>query len=863
MPVNPLLSLLLLPAMSAPADLTICDFDTIKVDWRSKLQPTAVVETTRDGQPTHVLHLKYDLSQAPRYDWLRASVPDGVDVRPYQYLTFAVKSTGEARLMTMMIRRVPRDQAPPNGELVAAASRHWVEPPAGAWQLYSVPLSAYADLDQIAAQVTEFNFSLIPPGEAKGPGELWLDDLLLTTKPRGTVLTEQVPFPPADIAVKDEAEFFSLLDLTRPALADVKAAVEQEDWTAAKQAWAKHLETRTSPKYLWSRRDRSAIEAYYATRGGLDRYLPRADTVLARDFNWLGVRKQLKHDVDWLQGPVEWTHVLSRFGYWTDLGLAWWASGDAKYADDFVFLLQDWIRDNPVPRICTNSRGKHGTVWRTLETGIRGENWWHAMELFLEAPSFDAEAKYLMCRSLVEQARHLHRYTVAFRKGNWQVVECTGLAATGIMLPEAKESEAWRQRAFESLRRHMADDVYPDGGQSELTPGYHSWVMQEFLKVALLCKANGYDVPGLLDRHEKMFEFLEYLTKPDHKFPPLGDAGSGGSSERMLGLGALLYQRPDFRYLGLSQPDPGWIWLFGPQAMQQYLELPSSPPAFNSSRLPESGYLVQRTGWSIGDRYLLFDAAPWGGGHSHQDRLQVILFDGRDLLLDSGQYSYDQPLSHQYFRQSAAHNILVIDDQQQLQDDPQVTAWQLGEHLELASATIAHGGFSHQRTVVFVKPDYWVVVDHVNGPGEHKLTRQFHFPGVEVQHDATSARTGFKDGRNVWVASATSATVEMVEGWLPTGGATAERSPVLTFVEQRALPAVAATVIVPFSNVSELPTVSAATAGSQVAMTVTFPDGRTDQVALRDAVGELRLDGQTKTGRAWWRRGEAEEVVAK
>jgi len=42
----------------------------------------------------------------------------------------------------------------------------------------------------------------------------------------------------------------------------------------------------------------------------------------------------------------------------------------------------------------------------------------------------------------------------------------------------------------------MAEDVYPDGGHSELTPGYHAWVMERFLKVALLCRANGYEVPA-------------------------------------------------------------------------------------------------------------------------------------------------------------------------------------------------------------------------------------------------------------------------------------------------------------------------------------------------------------------------------
>jgi hypothetical protein len=35
----------------------------------------------------------------------------------------------------------------------------------------------------------------------------------------------------------------------------VKRAVAAEDWTAAKAAWAKHLESRKSPILLWSHHD--------------------------------------------------------------------------------------------------------------------------------------------------------------------------------------------------------------------------------------------------------------------------------------------------------------------------------------------------------------------------------------------------------------------------------------------------------------------------------------------------------------------------------------------------------------------------------------------------------------------------------
>src|SRR5664280_2382311 len=94
----------------------------------------------------------------------------------------------------------------------------------------------------------------------------------------------------------------------------------------------------------------------------------------------------------------------------------------------------------------------------------------------------------------------------------------------------------------------------------------HTWVMTQYLKVGLLCQANGYHVPGLLDRHEKMFEFLMNLREPDGGFVTVGDAGFGRRNgvADSLGLGALMYQRGDFRFLGPNKCAESWLWLFGP-----------------------------------------------------------------------------------------------------------------------------------------------------------------------------------------------------------------------------------------------------------------------------------------------------------
>jgi hypothetical protein len=832
-----------------PQEVVVSDFDAVVAEWRSKFSAHEVIEADRDGQKTRALRLRFDLSRSPNYDWVRAMVVAGLDVRGYKYLSFRLCTDNNgARVTPMLMQLTEKTEEHPNGEIVASAEDNTIDLTFTGWQQFSVPLAAFHGLADIADCVQMVNFSLTQVGGHARPAELLIDDVMLLTEPRGAIVQERVPFPPADIAVTNEEEFFGLMDLTRPELKDVRAAVEARDWNAAKTAWARHLETRSRPRWTWSRQDKERIAAVFEQKfGGLKRYVAAADRVLQRDFDFLGVRKQLDRDIQWLQGPWEWTHVLSRFQYWQHLGYAYWATGDSKYAEDFVYMLKDWIADNAVPRILSNSRGARGNVWRTLEAGIRGDLWFDVMELFMDAPEFDAEAKYQMTRSLVEHARHLYRYTVEFRYGNWQVVECTGLAAIGIMLPEFREASSWRDRAFEYLVQHMEKDVYPDGAHHELTPGYHAWVMERFLKAARLAQENGYDVPRLLERHEKMFEFLMHISKPDRRVPPLGDAGTGMNIAAEMGLGAMLYGRSDMRYLGTADVVPEWIWLFGPEVVDRYAKLAAQRPKFTSSMLPHAQYCVMRTGWEKDDRYLLFDCAPWGGGHSHQDRLQVIAYAGRDLLIDPGIYSYDQPLSQTYFRKSEAHNVLLIDGQEQLQSDPKVIAWSSTDVADFACGEIFGNGLRHRRSVLFVKPDYWVIVDHVLGEGEHELTRLFHFPLGEVLAEGTAVRTAFAEGTNLIVQPVDDAQLEMLKGWVPTAGAEAKEAPVAAYVKRCALPAVLITVLIPFERPKEIPEVMPIAIGVEDAagIRVSFPDDQTDELAVALEPTPMTVGGHT------------------
>jgi hypothetical protein len=852
--------LLAVSLVRAGADeLLVDDFEGGGRTWRSKFSTHAVRDTDRDGAPTKALETPYDFRSGPTYLWVRAICDPPLDVRPFTYLSFRFRGDGSGQQVTPVLINVVGEGEERREE--GASSDRSVVLDFEGWRQFSVPLDTFGASAEMLGAVQQVNFSLESRAAPPQPRSLWLDDVkFVGPNPLGQLIEESVPFPPADIAVTSDQALLDAMNLSRPELQDVKAAADRGDLQAAKRAWAAHLESRKTPRWLWSRFDPDALVAAHEQHfGGLARYAPSADLVLARDFNWLGVRKKLDHDIEWLQGPTEWTHVLSRFGYWQTLGKAYWGTGDSKYAEDFVYTLHDWIADNPVPRILTNSRGKRGTVWRTLETGIRGDVWFDAMEMFMCAPEFDADAKWEMTRSLVEHARHLHRYEVEFRYGNWQVVECTGLACIGIMLPEFQEAEGWRQRAFQYLVEHMQRDVLDDGAHYEVTPGYHAWVMTLFLRAALLAQRNGYEVPGLMAKHERMFEFLLHLSRPNRHTPSVGDAGgpAGPDISGSMGLGALLYNRPDMRYLAVDKPEESWLWLFGEEAIERYATMPKSPPTFTSSYLPNALYFALRTGWEPQDYYLLFDCAPWGGGHSHADRLSVAAYAlGQDLVIDPGMYSYDEPLSSQYLRFGRAHNVLLIDDGDQPNADPAALAHDFTEGFDFVCGrlTDAKRGLIQTRSVLFVRPTYWVIVDHVEGAGSHHLQQLFHLPlGAAVDLSGVRAVVTLKEGVTFVLEAVGPAGVsgKLLEGWVPTGGATAEKAPVVAFECDAELPTSLAVLLYPLKDVKaeQVAIASVPSEGDRLSLKVTRP-GASETLTFAAEPQPMSLPDATVTTRA-------------
>lgn len=108
-------------------------------------------------------------------------------------------------------------------------------------------------------------------------------------------------------------------------------------------------------------------------------------------------------------------------------------------------------------------------------------------------------------------------------------------------------------------------------------------------------------------------------------------------------------------------------------AFRTLLELHKRPDAGaeppHSCIYPEMGWAMMRSSWE-NDATLLAMKSGYTWNHAHADAGTFLLFhQGVPLIIDSGTCGYGRPEYSTYYRQSRAHNVILVDGQGQPEDD--------------------------------------------------------------------------------------------------------------------------------------------------------------------------------------------------
>lgn len=514
-------------------------------------------------------------------------------------------------------------------------------------------------------------------------------------------------------AILSDQEFFAALDLGWPGLEKVRDAVAAGDRTAAKALFRDYFLARRSARWtanwwqpppLPARRPRTA----------------QADDTLKHILHFNGKTYHLGPKIDWASNQenrgesatIEWNAVLNRHFFFHGLAEAYWVTRDPKYAAEIVALAQDWIAASP-PLMLSSGNSPYHYAWETLNTAIRAADTWpDAVFRTADAPAWTPDALVTVLKSLVHHARHLMRWPTS---ANWLTEESKAIVTLGILFPEFKEAAAWRGTGIARLYEQMDKEVYPDGFENELALGYGLWVLSNYAAVLELAALNDRrsEIPAdYQSRLERMYNYVLYAMAPGGQVHGLNDSWSADPQAILKQGFSYFPKREDFLW-GATRGAQG------------------RPPDKLSYAFPYSGHYALRSGWDRDARLLFFDAGPFGSGHQHEDKLTFFLdAHGREWITEGGVYMYDASRWRRYVLSTRAHNTVRVDGQDQnrriVRDSyvlpypfqPLSNPWISRPDFDYVAGLYDDGygpqgaiRARHRREILFVKPDYWIIVD--------------------------------------------------------------------------------------------------------------------------------------------------------
>ena len=513
--------------------------------------------------------------------------------------------------------------------------------------------------------------------------------------------------------------------------------------------------------------------------------LAEARRLAAHRFTFLGHTVEHGERIAWSRDPVsgrEWTRdfspdipyrgperlgdiklpwELNKHQYFFTLGKAAWLTDDPSPAVEIVRQIDQWIEDNP---------SHHGINWiSALEVGTRAVSWIMAYPFY--ADHCDASFRHRLARSLAQHMFFVEGHLSTGRFANNHLIgDAAALVAGGLFL-DSRQSRRWVEKGVALLEQEMQRQVSPDGVHVERSVAYHRFVLDQYHLVSGLLAPNGRSLSAATRKGmERMTDFLMDILSPDGSAPAFGDgddarglwfrADCPADFRSPLALGAVFFGRGDFKTIagGLTEEV---LWLLGDQGVAKFQGLAARPPDHTSAAYGEGGYYVMRGGWGASDPVLAFDCGPLGhgpAGHGHADALSFQLHAGRyPFLVDPGAFSYN--LDYQWrdaFRSTRAHNTIVVDglDQSVPRDrmswsrtaESRSRRWLSTYWFDLADGE--HDGYrrlldpvTHRRVVIYLKPDLWIIQDHLLGKSRHDLELLMHLRpdcAVEIAKGRTS-----------------------------------------------------------------------------------------------------------------------------
>lgn len=427
------------------------------------------------------------------------------------------------------------------------------------------------------------------------------------------------------------------------------------------------------------------------------------------DFNKVG-----DHKVTW---------ELNRHQHLVVLAQAYLLTGRREYITEIERQLDSWFEQNPFQR---------GINWTSaLEVAFRALSWiwlWH-----LAGRELNETSRAKLLAGLYQHGLHLaHNLSVYFSPNTHLLGEAVALHAIGKLFPQFRKSARWVKMCRRILQQEILRQVRDDGSHFEQSAYYHVYAMDMFTFHMLI-----ESVGDMYKRRlKRMADYLSAVMGPSRILPLIGD-DDGGRFFHPYGARDL-FGRATLATAASLFCSTVWPWDAEdiPEQCAWWTDKrpPAADPKFKSRLFRDAGVAV----FAEGPLEVVVDAGPFGpgsGGHSHSDTLSfVVRWGGEEILIDPGTYVYmGDPQWRNGFRGSAGHNTIRVDEKDQAapagpfrwmhKPDVGVVSWSENA----LEGVCKYRGITHRRTIRIESPGRIVVVDSIEGDGEHLVEQFWHW----------------------------------------------------------------------------------------------------------------------------------------
>jgi uncharacterized heparinase superfamily protein len=396
-----------------------------------------------------------------------------------------------------------------------------------------------------------------------------------------------------------------------------------------------------------------------------------------------------------------------------------------RTAEDAAWL-DRWIADNPIGR---------GVGWDPYPISLRVVNW----IIWFVTFGRGTESHF---KSLVAQIRHLTHSIEYHLGGNHLLANATALVFAGAFF-EGPEAGRWRARGLELLDDQIREQILADGAHFELSPMYHSLVLEGILDLLGLGHVypNVLGAPltamGLKETASRMAQWLAAVRHPDGQIPYFNDAAFG------------------------IAPAPADLLSYA-----EHRGVPGGASGHHLTVLEPSGFAIL----SRPPFHVIFDCGRIGPdylpAHAHADTLSFELsLGGNRLISNSGTSTYERGSERERERSTSAHATVEVDGVSSAETwasfrvgrRPNVAPVQFGSDRRLDWVETWHDGFGYlpgspiHRRRVTATTDQVCLADWIEGSGVHSIRGILPIhPGVTVEKLAESKfRLGLPSGQPV------------------------------------------------------------------------------------------------------------------